>query len=217
MAVTRAVAGAALTGHPSEGSGVRVVLHDFIDRWVPRFAYDRGTLEFVHPTPKHENDDLASSLVVTTVAEELGIDHRPLGATTYGRLAFQHGFETDLSFDLLDERFTRDLQDIDPPVDPPPDLVSEVEVTHPSPEKRGRYASFGVPEIWWVRGDRVGRLVPGSASYRETAESYVPPPPTPDVLTRFVLRSRDLRRLDWVREVRAWARESNPTGGDASG
>ncbi len=48
----------------------RVILHDvtwetyeqllanFADRSAPRFSYDRGVLEIVSPTPRHEKDNL---------------------------------------------------------------------------------------------------------------------------------------------------------------
>lgn len=219
MAVTREAAVAAYVGNPTVGSAGRVVLagvswktyecllHDFSDRRVPRFTYDRGMLEIVSPTPKHEKDNVALSQVVDVVAEEFEIDYLPVGSTTYRRQSLEQGFEADSSFYILNERFTRDLQDIDPTVDPPPDLVIEVDVTHSSLDKLGLYATFGVPEIWRVRGDRVGLLVLESGSYRESAESQVIPALTADVLTRFLLRSRELRRLGWVKEVRAWARE----------
>ncbi|MDP9363814.1 MAG: Uma2 family endonuclease [Chloroflexota bacterium] len=128
---------------------------DFAERRVPRFAYDRGVLEIVSPTPRHEQDKVALESVVLAIAEELDIDHRPVGSTTYRREELKQGFEADSSFYIVNRRFARDLDEIDPVVDPPPDLVLEVEVSHPSLDKLAIYAGFGVPEVWRCRANRV--------------------------------------------------------------
>ena len=197
----------------------RIILHDvtwetyeqlltnFLDRRSPRFAYDRGVLEIVSPTPKHEEDNLALAAVVAAVAEEVGFDYRPVGSTTFRRKVLKQGFEADSSFYILNQRFARDLAEIDPEIDPPPDLVIEVDVSHSSLNKLPIYAGLGVPELWRCRGDRVAILVLDDGVYREVPESRVLPRLTDEVLTRFLLRSREQRRLAWVQEVRVWARE----------
>ena len=183
------------------------LMADFAGRRVPHFAYDRGVLEIASPTPKHEKDGFALATLVITVAEALAIDHLPVGSTTYRREALGQGFEADESFYILDQRFTRDLEDIDPTTDPPPDLVIEVDVTHSSLDKLAIYAGFGVPEVWRCQADRVRIVVFDGETYRETSESRVLPPLTAEVLTRFLSRSGETRRLLWVREVREWARQ----------
>ncbi len=197
----------------------RIILHDvtwetyeqlltnFLDRRSPRFAYDRGVLEIVSPTPKHEEDNLALAAVVAAVAEEVGFDYRPVGSTTFRRKVLKQGFEADSSFYILNQRFARDLAEIDPEIDPPPDLVIEVDVSHSSLNKLPIYAGLGVPELWRCRRDRVAILVLDDGVYREVPESRVLPRLTDEVLTRFLLRSREQRRLAWVQEVRVWARE----------
>jgi Uma2 family endonuclease len=43
-------------------------------------------------------------------------------------------------------------REIDLNVDPPPDLVVEVDITHTDLDKNRLYASFGVPEFWRFNG-----------------------------------------------------------------
>lgn len=179
----------------------------FSDRSVPHFAYNQGVLEIVSPLPEHEENNQALAQVVTTVAEELGVEYRPVGATTYRRKWLQKGFEADSSFYLRDERFVLDLAEIDPTVDPPPDLVIEVDVTHSTLAKLDIYADFGVPEVWHCPGDRVAILVLEAGAYREVAVSRVLPPLTSEVLTRFLVESRSQRRLAWLRAIRSWVRD----------
>ena len=51
------------------------LVDDDPDRRVPRMAYDRGVLEIVSPSPRHERDGAAVEQVVGIVAEESGIDY----------------------------------------------------------------------------------------------------------------------------------------------
>lgn len=189
------------------------ILSDFLDRSRPHFAYDRGMLEIVSPTPPHEENGFVLTAVVITVAEELGVEYRPVGSTTYRREALRQGFEADSSFYILNERFVLDLAEIDPTTDPPPDLVIEVDVSRSSLDRLAIYAGFGVPEVWRCQADRVSILVLDGGAYREVPASRVLPPLTDDVLTRFLLQSREQRRLEWIRGLRAWAREQRG-GGD---
>lgn len=182
------------------------LLAEFADRRSPRLTYDRGMLEIVSPTPQHEEDHLALAAVVAVVAEELGIDFRPVGSTTYRRRELLQGFEADSSFYITNERFARDNAVIDPQSAPPPDLVIEADVTHATLDKRSVYAGFGVPEVWRSRLGLVSIHRLDGHEYREFPESAVLPPLTSGVLTRFLAESRRQRRLAWLREVRAWAR-----------
>ena len=179
------------------------LLTNFADRSAPRFSFDRGVLEIVSPTPRHEQDNLALAQVVGLVAEELEIDFRPVGSTTYRREGLKQGFEADSSFYIVNQRFARDLAEIDPKVDPPPDLVIEIDVSHSSLDKLPIYAGLGVPEVWRCQADRVTIRVLEGGTYREVEESRVLPPLTANRLTEFLLQSRQQRRLDWIRAVRS--------------
>jgi Uma2 family endonuclease len=53
----------------------------------------------------------------------------------------------------------RGKTDIDLAVDPPPDLVAEIDVTHRSLDREAIYAAMGVPEIWRFDGNRLQSLV----------------------------------------------------------
>ena len=75
-------------------------------------------------------------------------------------------------------------------VDPPPDLVLEVDITHPSLHKLSIFAVVGVPEVWRYDGERVRMLAWAGDSYVEREQSLVFPA---------------LRSTAWLRHVRAWA------------
>lgn len=183
------------------------LLADHEDRGAPRFSYDQGELEIMSPSPKHEklNRDLA--LLVDVVAEEFGIDVYALGSTTFRREDLDRGFEPDSCFYIENEEHVRGKDRIDLDVDPPPDLVIEIDITSPSLDKHPIYARLGVPEVWRHDGERVAILRLDRTDYAEVAESKVLPPLTGAVLSSLIERGKSMRRTAWLKEVREWARE----------
>lgn len=192
------------------------LLADHIDRSVPRFTYDRGVLEIVSPSTPHEEDNRTLAMLVEVVAEELGIDVRNVGSMTFKREDLQRGFEPDSSFYIQGEERVSDRVQIDLTVDPPPDLVIEVEVANPLLDKLPIYAEMGVPEIWRLGGKRVTILRLEDGSYTETVGSAALPLLTSDTLTRLLAESRSLKRTSWLRTVRAWVRTRGGAAGETA-
>ena len=91
-------------------------------------------------------------------------------------------------------------------VDPPPDLVIEVEISSPAVSKLPIYARLGVPEIWLTDGRSVRILRLADGEYRASERSEVLPFLTESVLWEFLEQSRTLTTLAWRRMVRNWAR-----------
>lgn len=182
------------------------LLADHRDRSAPRFAYDGGELEILSPSPEHEKLNRGLALLVEVVAEEFGIDVYDLGSTTFKREDLERGFEPDSCFYIQNEERIRGKDRIDLEVDPPPDLVIEIDVTSPSLDKHPIYARLGVPEVWRYEGGRVAILRLERTGYVEVDESMALPPLTGAVLSRFAHASKATRRTVWLREFREWAR-----------
>jgi Uma2 family endonuclease len=64
---------------------------------------------------------------------------------------------------------------IDRNVDPPPDLVIEVDITSSSLDKFSIYAELGVPELWRHDGREFGIYLLGGQGYRKSERSAVFP------------------------------------------
>ena len=94
-------------------------------------------------------------------------------------------------------------------VDPPPDLVIEIDITSPSFSKLPIYAQIGVPEVWRYDGERMTILVLEGSEYAETTESTVVPPVTSNVLSNFMEKSTTTKRTVWLEAVREWARNDS--------
>jgi Uma2 family endonuclease len=146
---------------------------------------------------------------VELLAAELGIDVYNLGSTTFRREDLERGFEPDSCFYIENEARVRGKARIDLAVDPPPDLVIEIDITSPSFSKLPIYAQIGVPEVWRYDGERLKILVLEGSEYAETTESTVVPPVTSNVLSNFMEKSTTTKRTVWLEAVREWARNDS--------
>ena len=95
---------------------------------------------------------------------------------------------------------------VDATVDPPPDLVIEIDVTRSSLDRFPIFAAFGVPEVWRYDGSRVSIWRLEGGQYVETESSAALLPLTGSMATRFLEESRTMRSPEWLRRVREWAR-----------
>ncbi len=177
-----------------------------------RFTYDRGTLEIMSPSLKHErlNDVIADAF--KAVADEMGIDFVGAGSTTFRREDLDRGFEPDSCFYIVNADRIRDMDEINLERDPPPDLVIEVDITSPSLPRFPVFAAVGVPEVWRYDGARlqVFRLI-GDKYIEMDASAALPGVPGAR-LTEFVEASKSMKRTAWLGEMRAWVREIDKGG-----
>lgn len=173
---------------------------------VPRFAYDRGELEIMSPSTEHESAAYFLELLVAVFAGEVGVNVYGVRSTTFKREDLERGFEPDASFYVQNEELIRGKPRIDLELDPPPDLVIEVDITSPSLNKLPIYARIGVPEVWRHDGEVAKIFGLRDDGYEEAAESTVLSPLSGPVISRFVEESRSLGSASWMRNVREWAR-----------
>lgn len=95
---------------------------------------------------------------------------------------------------------------IDLNVDPAPDLVIEIDITSPSLNKFPIFAALGVTEIWRYDGERVGIFLLQAGQYIEQAESVMLSQVTGRLVTEWIDASQQMKRTDWLRLLREWAR-----------
>jgi len=181
------------------------LVEDHTDMRSPRFSYDRGVLEIMSPGTLHERlADLVRSLVIT-VAETWEMDVTGLGSVTFRDPGWARGFEPDACFYVLHAAAIRDKTAIDPRVDPPPDVVFEVDITRSSIDKLALYAQFGVPEVWRHDGADAAILLRAGDGYTGTGSSRSFPGLGPGTLTRLLDAGLRTPLPRWIGEVRDWA------------
>ncbi len=213
---------ATIISPPEQATSVpeqRIVLHDvswetyesliadFSDSSVPHFTYDKGTLEIMSPSQKHEQLNRTINLLVEVLAEEAGMDSANLGSTTFRRKEFKRGFEPDTCFYFQNLERIEGKKELDLTSDPPPDLVIEIDIYNDSLDKFPLYAQFGVPEIWRYDGQaiKIFQLVGGE--YQERDISIALPLLSGAALSALIEASTSKKRLEWLREVRDWVRQ----------
>ena len=101
------------------------ILEDLADCSVPHLTYDRGELEIMSPTAKHEFVNRIVEILVSTLSEELEVEISSLGSTTFKREDLERGFEPDSCFYFANEALVRGKERIDPIIDPPRTLSSK--------------------------------------------------------------------------------------------
>ena len=183
------------------------LLADLQDSSAPRLTYDRGTLEIMSPSSEHERYNRALAQVVEELAVEADIDMDSLGSTTFRREEIERGFEPDSCFYIQHAARVRGKKRIDLTTDPPPDLVIEVDITSPSLDKFPIFAQVGVPEVWRFDGNKLTILGLAEGAYRGRDASIAFPAITAADITDFIKDSETMSRPEWVRKLRAWAKE----------
>lgn len=183
------------------------LLADLHDSSAPRLTYDRGTLEIMSPSSEHERYNRTIAQVVEELAVEAEIDLDSLGSTTFRREDLDRGFEPDSCFYIQNAPRVRRKKRIDLTVDPPPDLVVEVDITSPSLDKFPIFAQVGVTEVWRYDGNKLTIFGLAAGDYKERDTSLAFSSVNSADVTDFIKDSESMSRPEWIRKLREWARE----------
>jgi len=181
------------------------LLADFGENHTVRVAFDRGTLEIMAPSFAHERPAHLLVQIVGILAEVREIDLIGAGSTIFKREDVTRGFEPDASFYIQHSADVRGNMQIDLHSDPPPDLVIEIDITHPSLDKLPIYAALGVPEVWRYTRQQMRIYQRDAEGDVAVDASIVLSGITDHDLTQLVESGYDMPRPAWLRSVRAWA------------
>jgi len=173
-----------------------------------RITYDRGVVELMSPLFPHELYKSRLGRLIVITAEELGVPLITAGSTTYKRFLLGRGLEPDESYYLggYDRLTDRGRLNLD--VDPPPDLVVEVDITSSSLDRMGIYAALGVVEVWRFDGESLTiQLLQKDKTYvlsnMSSAFPFLPLSEIPDL----ILDGEANDEIQWGKEVRRWVKE----------
>jgi Uma2 family endonuclease len=198
--------------------GQRVLLHDVSwqefeeileelgEHRAARIAYDNGTLEIMTPLPEHEDDKEIIGDLIKALLEELDIEFRSLGSTTFKNQDMVKGIEPDQCFYIQNEAAIRGKKRLDLTVDPPPDLGLEIDITsrtHPSV-----YEALKVPELWRFEKGKLQINVLREGNYVKSQESPTfPGLSLTQVIPQYLERTLIAGRNATLKAFRAWVRE----------
>ena len=123
------------------------------DRHI-RVNYDSGRMEIMSPLRRHGNDATRLGRMVDALAEELDIPTQAADPVTLKRPDLAKGIEPDRLFHFgANAVAVQDDREFDFTVNPPPDLVIEVDMTSSSVPRLPIFAALGIPEVWRVEDD----------------------------------------------------------------
>ena len=176
------------------------------ERPKPRYAYDRGRLEIMVTSYEHENLKHVIATLVELLAGEFEIDIEGAASTTFQREDLAQGFEPDACFYIQQAARIRGQKQIDLETDPPPELVIEIDITHPSLNKFPIFAGLGIPEVWRYHKQALIILRLEGNTYRAQEASEIFLGLTSVALTRLIADSQQIKRTEWLRNVRELAR-----------
>ncbi|BAC88636.1 Uma2 family endonuclease [Gloeobacter violaceus] len=183
------------------------LLEELGDNRSIRLTYARGTLEIMSPLMAHENSKRLLEKFIDILVEELELNVKSSGSMTCKRDDLEQGAEPDSGFYIANESRVRSKSRIELPLDPPPDLVVEVEYSRSAVDKLKLYAAMEVPEFWRYDGEslRIFRLEAGEYALVENSPTFAP------VLTseipRFLALSPQSGETAAVRSFRDWVRQ----------
>jgi Uma2 family endonuclease len=134
---------------------------------VPRMTYDNGVLEMMSPHREHENIGRLVGRMIETYSELRDIEIISVASVTVKRSDLSKAYEADESYYVTHAPELLGKRELDFEVDPPPDLVVEVEITSSAIKKMPLFAAMKVPEVWRHDGESL-------TMYRWENEAYVP-------------------------------------------
>lgn len=178
----------------------------FGDRKV-RLTFQRGMLEFMTVSHLHEIVKSILSYFLPVLMEEFGLKRKTSGAMTFRREDLNRGMEPDQCYYIENEPLVRGKDEIDLNVDPPPDLVVEIEVSRSALDRLEILAALGVPEVWCANGESLRILIlDDNGEYREQADSdHFPSIRSADV-AEFLRKRKQLDEESLIASFRDWVK-----------
>jgi Uma2 family endonuclease len=194
-----------VTLHGLTWDGYLQILDALPQSRAARLTYDQGMLEITMPLENHEFALRIIELFIRILVVELGMKIKTMGSTTMNREDLKRGSEPDCAYYIQHQPQVAG-RNVDFAIDPPPDLVVEVDITHTDIDKNRFYASLGVPEFWRFNGRewRIFQLQAGE--YVEQSHSPTFSWVEKDDLYRFLEQAQQ-DEVEAELALRAWARE----------
>lgn len=182
------------------------ILNNLGESRSARLSYSQGTLEIMTPLPEHEDNKVIIGDFVKAILEEMDIEFRSLGSTTFENEAMRQAVEPDDCFYIQKEAKIRGKKRLNLEIDPPPELAIEIDIT--SRTKFNNYQELGVTELWRYNGKKLEINILQSGKYVQSGTSLAfPNLPIADVLHDFVEQSKVRGRNATMKAFRAWVRE----------
>jgi Uma2 family endonuclease len=182
---------------------LETIIAELGEHRAARIAYDRGILEIISPLAEHEFDKEIISDLVKALLEELNIEFRCLGSTTFKNQFMAQGIEPDQCFYIKNEAVIRGKKRLDLTIDPPPDLALEIDIT--SRTHLNIYEGLKVPELWRFENGILQINILQDGVYVQSKSSLnFPNLSLIEVIPQYLEKSRTIGRNATLKAFRNW-------------
>ena len=180
----------------------------------PKYIYVDGRITVVSPSHNHEAVKKRIGWMIEHLLTRMIIDFHPAGSTTLLKSQRPRaGTEADESYYLTNIDRVVGKKDLFMGVDPPPDLVVEVVVSHSAADALEVYRRIGVREVWVYHDGGLEFLVLGAdGTYHASPTSALLPPLAAADLAPWVDRLDPKGERQIRRDFRAWVAATLPPG-----
>ena len=169
-----------------------------------RVSFDEGTLQIMTLSSEHESYSRLLEKLIALLSARLRIRVLSFGSSTMKKREEAKGSEPDACFYVQTATVIGHKIHIDFGIDPPPDVVVEIDVSHDSLGKFPTYAALGVPEIWRYDGKALLVYHLKQGQYVSAQSSLALPMLTPSVLSEFLNRSQQNDQYDILLAFEEW-------------
>jgi len=167
----------------------------------PHFAYCDGELEIAGLGYKDEKTKQLLFELVVEIARILEVDYEGAASTTFRKEKKKKGFERDATFYFKNVAVIRGKSDINLSIDPPPELVIEVDITHGSLPKFPIFSALGIEEIWRFDGEGMKFYRLQGEAYEEVTESVCLRGVKSETVTELLFAAEEMKRSEWLKLV----------------
>ncbi|PSB29691.1 Uma2 family endonuclease [Chlorogloea sp. CCALA 695] len=171
-----------------------------------RLTYYKGTLEIVSPLEEHESANSLIGQLIELLTEELNLNLKSMGSTTLNKPELKVGAEPDKCYYIQNEPAVRG-KIVDLAIDPPPDLIVEVDITHTDINKTQLYQDMKVPEFWRYNGKALTIYLLNEDRYIESVTSPTFPLLTKSKIYEFLAQCNTEGETQTKLSFRTWLQE----------
>jgi Uma2 family endonuclease len=170
------------------------------DGSIPRIKYRSGEVLLMSPLPKHGRDVSLIADIIKACLDRVGREYDSFTPVTM-ELPEESGIEPDYCFYIDRWQAVSGKERIDWRVDPPPDLVLEVDVT--SYSDVNDYLPYRVPEVWLWRNNQLSLYQLQETGYVSQERSrYFPDRDLADIISRCLQIAYDRNTSAAIRDLK---------------
>jgi len=156
-----------VTLHNISWDAYEQILDALGDHRAAQLTYYQGMLEIMTPLEEHESGSEHIGMLIHLLTEELNLNIKSLASTTLKLPNSKVGAEPDKCYYIQNEPLVRGKK-VDLALDPPPDFILEVDITHTDINKKQMYQDMKVPEFWRYNGTKLTIYLLEKGEYQES-------------------------------------------------